>query len=155
MVSWFCSKYKHVVAFDTEERTGGVKIEEDDMAEGKGHQVASLIELLNLGKTQSRSEATSWNKNNHGRNLSIIVASNAAAISQSSPRNSNSFIGSTDFVIGNMESGFALLGRWLSDQNIVRNVLKQQKMAGRIKRKSGISIWEQDFNQCSFKVDRE
>ncbi|GMH52013.1 hypothetical protein TrLO_g7436 [Triparma laevis f. longispina] len=111
VISWFCSKYKHVVAFDTEERTGGVKIEEDDMAEGKGHQVASLIELLNLG--------------------------------------------STDFVVGNMENGFALLGRWLSDQNIVRNVLKQQKMAGRIKRKSGISIWEQDFNQCSFKVDRE
>lgn len=54
VISWFCSKYKHVVAFDTEERTGGdakalasleMEGEEDDMAEGKGHQVASLIEV--------------------------------------------------------------------------------------------------------------
>mmetsp|Transcript_27297 Transcript_27297/g.51733 ORF Transcript_27297/g.51733 Transcript_27297/m.51733 type:complete len:513 (+) Transcript_27297:185-1723(+) len=117
VISWFCSKYKHVVAFDTEERTGGdakalasleMEGEEDDMAEGKGHQVASLIELLNLG--------------------------------------------STDFVVGNRLSGFALLGRWLSDQSIVRNVIKQQKMMGRIRKKSGVSIWEQDFNQCSFKI---
>ena len=61
-------------------------------------------------------------------------------------------LGFTDFVVGNRLSGFALLGRWLSDQSIVRNVIKQQKMMGRIRKKSGVSIWEQDFNQCSFKI---
>mmetsp|Transcript_18415 Transcript_18415/g.36812 ORF Transcript_18415/g.36812 Transcript_18415/m.36812 type:complete len:509 (+) Transcript_18415:90-1616(+) len=53
VISYFCGKYDHVVAFSTSERTGGSgpRGATDDSVLAKNHQIASLIELLNLGST--------------------------------------------------------------------------------------------------------
>lgn len=53
VISYFCGKYDHVVAFSTSESTGGSgpRGATDDSVLAKNHQIASLIELLNLGST--------------------------------------------------------------------------------------------------------
>ena len=110
VISWFCSKYQHVVAFETTDRTGGDEPDnagDDSSSNRKGHQIASLIEIMNLG--------------------------------------------GTDFVVGSKKSSFTRLSRWLGSQNIVMNVLKQQTRMGYVK-KPKVSIFTQDYNQCTFRV---
>lgn len=59
-------------------------------------------------------------------------------------------LGNTDYVIGDREDSFSRLAKWLSNERIVRNVLKQQRMTECVKKVGTEVFMEHDFAQCSF-----
>ena len=61
-------------------------------------------------------------------------------------------LGNTDYVIGDSTSSYTLLSKWLSSQRIVRNVLRQQRVAECVTKVPSDLFRSHDYDKCFFEA---